>query len=275
MLRGAVIALSHGGGPLPVLGDPASAALANSLRTRVPSILRLDCAEQRPRAIVLVTAHWSRPVPTISSAASHKLYYDYGGFPPESYKLKYPAPGSPDVAERVAELMRGEGLAPELDPERGWDHGVFVPMLLVRPEADIPVVQVSVLSSEDPADHLAMGRALRKLRDENVAIVGSGFASFHNLRFMFGGATEQPGFKAKNDEWSRAVTEAAVTKDAKERGHKFEAWRGWPSAYVSHPRGGAEHFLPLVVCAGAAGDEVGKWYTDEYVGLDIYSYYWE
>ncbi len=274
MPRGAVIALSHGGGPMPVLGDPDSEALASSLRDRVPQILRLDAAD-RPKAIVIVTAHWSRTQPTISSGLRHRLFYDYGGFPPEAYRLKYDAPGSPEVAGRVAELMRAEGLSPVLDPERGWDHGVFIPMLLVRPQADIPVVQVSVLASEDPAAHFAMGRALEKLRDENVAIVGSGFASFHNLRHMFSGITREPTFQAKIDEWNSAVTDAAAVADVKERGNRFSTWRGWPAAYDSHPKGGAEHFLPLVVCAGAAGDRKAKWYVDKYVELNMFSYYWE
>ncbi|KAK3337086.1 extradiol ring-cleavage class 3 subunit B [Cercophora scortea] len=277
MARGAVIALSHGGGPMPILGDPNSANLIKSLKTRVPAILKLDHADpaERPRAIVMVTAHWSTRNPTISSGAKHALLYDYYGFPAEAYKLKYDAPGSPEIASRLAELMKEEGLAPELDAKRGWDHGVFVPLLLVRPEADIPVVQVSVLESEDPAAHFAIGRALGKLREENVAIVGSGFATFHNLRHMFSGATGDPSFKRQVLDWSKAVTENVSIKDAKEREEKLAKWREWPGAYVSHPRNGAEHFLPLVVCAGAVGDEQAKLYADDFMGLGFVSYYWE
>ncbi|CAK7200298.1 hypothetical protein SEUCBS139899_002989 [Sporothrix eucalyptigena] len=275
MPRAPVIALSHGGGPMPVLGDPSHKELVASMRTRVPEILGLNDTARRPKAIVLVTAHWSERVPTISSGDKHKLLYDYGGFPAEAYRLKYDAPGSPEVANRVASLLQGAGFRPDLDNERGWDHGVFVPMLLVHPAADIPVVQVSVLASEDPTAHFAMGRALAPLRDENVAIVGSGFASFHNLRLMFAGITRDPAIKVQLDAWNEAVTAAATELDAKKREAAFEQWRSFPAAYVTHPRGGAEHFLPLIVCAGAAGDEAGKTYTDHFQGLDILSYYWE
>ncbi len=276
MPRGAVVALSHGGGPMPVLGDPDSQQLAESMRTRVPAILGLDDAARRPDAIVLVTAHWSTAQPTISSGARHRLLYDYGGFPAEAYRLKYEAPGAPAIARRAAELLSAEGFAPELDDQRGWDHGVFVPMLLVRPQADIPIVQVSVLDSEDPAAHFAMGRALARLRAEaNVAVVGSGFASFHNLRLLFSGVTREPALRAKLAEWNDAVTSAVATADTHKRAARFADWRSWPAAYVTHPRGGAEHFLPLMVCAGAVGDVAGKSYVDEFVGLDIVSYYWQ
>ena len=156
----------------------------------------------------------------------------------------------------------------------GWDHGVFVPMTLINPKANVPIVQVSVLSSEDPATHFAIGRALRPLREQNIAIVGSGFASLHNPRAMFSGTTRTPSFKVLNQEWSAQVTDAAMTEDTEERGKKFEGWRKWKGAYDMHPRGGAEHFLPLIVCAGA-GDGKAKAYSDDFMGLDMWSYYWE
>ncbi|CAK7235689.1 hypothetical protein SCUCBS95973_009352 [Sporothrix curviconia] len=275
MPRAAVIALSHGGGPMPVLGDPSHDELVKSMRTRVPAILGLNNSTTRPKAIVLVTAHWSERVPTVSSGAKPTLLYDYGGFPAEAYRLKYDAPGSPEVAQRVASLLQGAGFRPELDDERGWDHGVFVPLLLVHPAADVPVVQVSVLASEDAAAHFAMGRALAPLRDDNIAIVGSGFASFHNLRLMFAGVTRDPSTRAQLVAWNEAVTAAALEPDEQAREAAFAQWRSFPAAYVTHPRGGAEHFLPLIVCAGAAGNEKGKAYTDHFQGLDILSYYWE
>lgn len=118
MTRGAVIALSHGGGPLPLLGDPSHRHIVESLKTRVPEILRLN-TPNAPRAIVVVTAHWSETQPTISSAQKHSLLYDYYGFPPETYKLKYNAPGSPEVAQEVANALKEVGLKPVLDEERG------------------------------------------------------------------------------------------------------------------------------------------------------------
>lgn len=273
MTRAPVICISHGGGPLPVLGDPMHKDIVKSLQTRVPELLKLGTPEA-PRAIVLVTAHWSERNPTISSGSKHSLFYDYYGFPPESYKLKYDAPGSPEVAKEVATALKEVGLKPELDETRGWDHGVFIPMLLINPAADVPIVQLSVLVSESPADHFRMGRALASLRDSNVAIVGSGFASFHNLRLMFSGIMGDLAFKQRSDAWSKAVGEAVLEKTVEEREEKVKEWRKWPGAYEMHPRGGAEHFLPLIVCAGAGGEGQGGSYKDSFNGLDMYSYYW-
>ncbi|KAF2740802.1 extradiol ring-cleavage dioxygenase [Polyplosphaeria fusca] len=269
-----VIALSHGGGPMPILGDPRSANITASLKTKVPKILKLGTDEE-PKAIVLVTAHWSTKVPTVSSAAKHELYYDYYGFPPEAYDLKYDAPGSPEVADMIEKALKDEGLESKKDSRRGWDHGVFVPMILIHPSASVPIIQLSVLASESPAAHYRLGRALSTLRSHNIAIVGSGFASMHNIPHMFSGITRTPAFKALNDEWNALVTDAAMTEDVEERGNKFDGWRRWKGAWDMHPKGGAEHFLPLVVCAGAAGEEKAKAYADEMMGLDMWSYYWE
>jgi len=274
MTRAPVISISHGGGPMPILGDPGHAAIVKSLTTKVPELLKLGTPEQ-PRAIVLVTAHWSERVPTISSAKKHKLLYDYYSFPPESYKLKYEAGGSPEVAAEVKKLLEGEGLKPETDESRGWDHGVFIPMMLINPSASIPIVQLSVLSSESPAHHFAMGRALSALRDSNIAIIGSGFASFHNLRLMSSGAIGESGFKTRNKAWSKALEGAVLEKKEEKREEALKEWRSWPGAFEMHPKGGAEHFLPLIVCAGAAGEGEGGKFVDEFLGLNMYSFYWE
>jgi len=156
----------------------------------------------------------------------------------------------------------------------GWDHGVFVPLKLIDPPAHIPLIQLSVLSSESPTAHFAIGHALSTLRTRNIAIIGSGFATFHNLRLMFSGAVATPEFMRQNVEWSAAVTDAAMTAHEGERREKFEGWRGWPHSWRMHPRGGAEHFLPLIVCAGAAGEVEGERYSDEFLGSDMWSYYW-
>ncbi|KAI9148051.1 4,5-DOPA dioxygenase extradiol [Paramyrothecium foliicola] len=272
-----VIALSHGGGPMPILGDPGHASITNSLKTRVPKLLGLGTPSQ-PRAIVLVTAHWQTDQPTISSNKSHSLLYDYYNFPPEAYQIKYPAPGDPDVAREVKAALEAEGLEPELDGQRGWDHGVFIPMLLVAPEAKVPIVQVSVLESEDAETHLRMGAALAKLRESNIAIVGSGFASLHNLRTMFqlmASEQAQSAFRPKSDAWNKELTGAVGLPTRAERTEKLKGWRQFPHANDMHPRDGGEHFMPLLVCAGAAkdGEAMGK-YIDGFVGLDIFTYYW-
>jgi aromatic ring-opening dioxygenase catalytic subunit (LigB family) len=148
-------------------------------------------------------------------------------------------------------------------------------MKLIDPTATVPIVQVSVLASESPAAHYAMGLALSSLREQNVAIIGSGFATMHNLRAMFSGEMAMPAFKSKNIAWSESVTDAATTLDVKSRGDKFDGWRKWADSYTMHPRGGAEHFLPLIVSAGAGAESQGKAYSDEFMGLDFWSYYWE
>ncbi|KAG5985886.1 hypothetical protein E4U54_005746, partial [Claviceps lovelessii] len=255
-------------------------AIVNSLRNRVPKILRLG-TPSAPRAIVLVTAHWSTDVPTISSAAHHDLYYDYYGFPPECYKVKYPAKGDPAIASEVKRTLEQDGLSARLDPSRGWDHGVFVPLSLVNPQADIPIIQVSVLESEDPEQHLRMGKTLSRLRERNIAIVGSGFASMHNMGEMMGlmGGRGKGGgsgsFKALSDEWNGALTKVVTAKERTERWNGLLGWRGLPHSARMHPLGGGEHFMPLLVCAGAAADgEEGGLYRDDFLGLGIYTYYW-
>lgn len=265
---------------MPVLGDPAHEQIVQSLKERVPAILKLSTPEA-PRAIVVVTAHWSEAQPTISSAPSHSLYYDYGGFPREAYSLKYPAPGSPEVANQVKKALEEAKFQPVLDPKRGWDHGVFIPFLLIHPAADIPIIQLSVLTSQDPREHLRMGRALSSLRDTNIAIVGSGFASFHNLPLMFS-LMGSPGnassaartVQSRAKEWNEVLTASALEEKQAVREEKLVKWRNFPHAYDMHPRRGAEHFMPLLVCAGAGGDSPGKGYKDDFLGVDIWSYYW-
>jgi len=204
---------------------------------------------ERPRALLVVSGHWEEQVPTASAAAQPRLIFDYAGFPPETYRLTWPAPGSPDLAARVAALLRQAGLPAELSTTRGYDHGVFVPLKVAFPEADIPVVTLSLARSLDPALHLAVGRALAPLRDEGVLIVGSGM-SFHNLRaYLQGGALE------RSDEFDRWLTEAAESPAA-ERDARLQRWKDAPSAGFAHPR--EEHLIPLMVAAGAGGEEPGR-----------------
>lgn len=162
-----------------------------------------------------------------------------------------------------------------MDSERGWDHGVFVPMLLINPKADIPIIQLSVLSSDSPAQHFAMGQALAPLRDSGVAILGSGLATFHNLRLMFSGGANDAGFKRRNQEWSDRLTKTVQMEDATERGKALEGYREWVGSKEAHPVGGVEHFLPLVVCAGAGGEGKAEAFGDDMMGMSKqFSYYW-
>jgi aromatic ring-opening dioxygenase catalytic subunit (LigB family) len=259
---------------MPILGDPDHRHLVNSWKTRVRKVLKLNTPEA-PKAIILVTAHWSTGQPTISSGSRHELYYDYYGFPQEAYSLKYNASGSPDIAQEIFKRLQKAGFSPKLDDKRGWDHGVFVPLKMIIPDESIPVIQMSVLDSEDPEDHFKMGQAISDLRKENIAIIGSGYATFHNLRVMFSGSANTPAFKANIREWSDVLNEAVMTEEADKRLAKLKHWRQFPHAYTMHPNGGAEHFLPLIVAAGAAGSGKGGLYGDEYKGNDMFSFYWE
>ncbi|KAH8652872.1 Extradiol ring-cleavage dioxygenase, class III enzyme, subunit B [Ilyonectria robusta] len=277
MPRASVICISHGGGPLPVIGGPGHEDIVHSLKTRVPKILKLGTPEA-PRAIICVTAHWSENQPTISSADYHDLYYDYGGLPNEAYRLKYNAPGSSAIAHDVKKVLMEEGLAPVLDRSRGWDHGVFIPFMLINPAADIPIIQLSILASEDATEHLRLGRALSKLRDSNIAILGSGFASIHNnivvVPLMVRDRRAPVNLVKSVREWNVELT-AAVTKEKRQdRAKALEGWRSFIHSYDMHPPSGADHFMPLLVCAGAADDEVAGMYKDDFLGLDIWTYYW-
>lgn len=173
-----ILFVPHGGGPLPLLGDPGYARLSAALRL-------LDPYVAGAKAIILVTAHWECEGPGLSSGARPGMLYDYYGFPEEAYRISYPAPGAPELAQTVAVALEAEGLAPSLDPHRGFDHGVFVPMTLMRPQADILILQMSVLSSLDPAQHLALGRGLANALGEDIILIGSGF-SFHNIGALTG-----------------------------------------------------------------------------------------
>ena len=209
-----------------------------------------DTLSERPRAILIVSGHWEEDRPTVNAGTSPPLLFDYGGFPDYTYRLTWPAPGAPDVAARVRELLGAAGIESGQDTTRGWDHGVFVPMKVVFPAADIPVVQLSLQHGLDPETHLAVGRALKPLRDEGVLIVGSG-QTYHNMRgFMSGGGRPDPAADAF-DAWLR---EAMV--DPARRDGALVGWEGAPGARAAQPE--EDHLLPLMVAAGAASGEPGR-----------------
>ncbi|MFA7602079.1 MAG: class III extradiol ring-cleavage dioxygenase [Novosphingobium sp.] len=211
----------------------------------------METLPARPRAILLVSAHWLEPQFSVTGHARPELIYDYYGFPQHTYELTYPAPGDPALAERVAGLIGEAGLAAQVDPARGFDHGVFIPLKLVAPDADIPVVQLSLRGDLDPAAHLALGRALAGLRDEGVLIIGSGM-SFHNMR-AYGDAR----FTAVSKEFDDWLTDA-VASPAERREALLTGWTAAPHAHICHPVGGEEHLVPLLVAAGAGGDGPGR-----------------
>ncbi len=196
-----------------------------------------------PRAILVISGHWEAPAFAFSASEAPSLIFDYYGFPPETYQLSWPAPGAPWLAKQAAALLDEAGLPTAIEPERGFDHGVFVPLKVALPQADIPVAQMSLHASFDPALHLAAGRALASLRDEGVLVLGSGM-SFHNLRAM-----GDPRVEAPSREFDRWLT-TAIEAEAAERVALLSRWESAPWARLCHPR--EEHLLPLMVAAGAS-----------------------
>ena len=180
--------IPHGGGPCFFMEwNPPHAwdRMANFLKNVASTLPRT------PKAIVMVSAHWLTPQATVTSGAQPELIYDYYGFPPHTYELTYPAPGAPALAEEMVQTLRAAGIDSGTDAQRGFDHGMFIPLKLIFPQADIPVLQLSLNRSLDPAQQIATGRALEQLRDQDVLIIGSGM-SFHNMR-AYGNPQYGPG----------------------------------------------------------------------------------
>ncbi|HEX8603098.1 MAG TPA: class III extradiol ring-cleavage dioxygenase, partial [Pseudoduganella sp.] len=204
-----------------------------------------DQLESRPKAVLVVTAHWEGPDFQLSAGTQPGMIYDYGGFPPHTYQIRYGAPGSPELAARAQALLQAAGIGAGLDAQRGFDHGTFSAMYPVFPAADVPIVQLSLKHGLDPLEHLEAGRALRPLRDEGILIVGSGL-SYHNLRAFNGaGAAASHQF----DGWLRQ----AMALAPKERSIALMNWDHAPAARAAHPR--EEHLLPLMVALGAAEED--------------------
>ena len=236
--------ISHGGGPWPWL--PHMRAMLKNLEVslaRMPSEL-----PEKPRAILMFSGHWEEDAFTVMTSPRPGMVYDYSGFPPETYQITYPAPGAPEIASRTADLIAAAGLPVRLDAQRGFDHGTYAPLAVMVPQADIPVLQLSLQQGLDPEAHLAAGRALRPLRDEGILIVGSGL-SYHNLREL-GPRGQAPS--AAFDAW---LQKSLVQASPQQREAHLRAWATAPAARQAHPR--EEHLLPLMVAVGAAGDDPG------------------
>jgi aromatic ring-opening dioxygenase catalytic subunit (LigB family) len=258
-----VVFLPHGGGPWPFvegLGDPKE---LDQLATYLRGLRALP--KTPPRAVLMISAHWEMPVPTVMTHAKPPMLFDYYGFPPESYQLTWPAPGAPELAKRVRALLEAAGQPTAEDAERGFDHGAFVPLKLTWPAADVPTLQLSLKRGLDPATHLAIGRALAPLRDEGVFIIGSGM-TFHNMR-AFNTPQGRP-ISETFDAW----LQRSATAPQPERDALLTRWDAAPSARQAHPR--EEHLLPLMVIAGAAGVDRGTVaYSAKLLGVQLSAYH--
>ena len=261
---GSVLYISHGGGPLPLLGDAAHGQLVENLEhlaTIVPT----------PSAIVVISAHWEEARPTITAGAHPPLIYDYYGFPKESYEIAYPATGEPALARRMADLLARNGMDPVLDEQRGFDHGLFVPLKIMYPDATIPCVQLSLVRGLDPTQHILLGKALAGLNSDAVLFVGSGF-SFHNMQAFFAPSTGR--VRSMNEAFEEWLIETcsghALTESERER--RLVEWSTAPAARFCHPR--EEHLMPLHVCYGIAQSPASHVFRFEVLGIAASAYLW-
>lgn len=259
-----VVYLSHGGGPMPLLGDPSHDELVGTLKDIAQAI-------EKPAAIIVVSAHWEASQATITSATEPELIYDYYGFPPESYQIQYPAKGSPELALALEKTFHDHGVAVALDEHRGFDHGVFVPLKIMFPDADIPCIQVSLVKGLDPDEHIKIGEAIAELNIPNLLVIGSGF-SFHNMREFFAPNTHDT--IAKNQAFESWLIETcsddSLTYAAGKQ--RLMDWSHAPGARFCHPR--EEHLLPLHTCYGVAQGPANKVYELHVLGKKASAYLW-
>jgi 4,5-DOPA dioxygenase extradiol len=258
-----ILYFSHGGGPLPILGDVSHKAMVEFM-TGLPSQLT------KPEAILVISAHWEESAATLLGAQNPTMFYDYYGFPKKAYEITYPAPGSPELANRIAGTLTKNNIPSRIDPQRGFDHGLFIPLKLMYPEADIPCLQLSLIRGLDPSAHIKLGKALRELKNENILVVGSGF-SFHNLRAFEweGGGTPDPA----NDlfqNWLIEVCSGPIPQSEREK--RLIDWEQAPSARYCHPR--EEHLLPLHVCLGIADKPAKLIFDDQILGKRAVAFLW-
>jgi aromatic ring-opening dioxygenase catalytic subunit (LigB family) len=230
--------ISHGGGPWPWL--PAMRAQFSLLERSLMEMVA-DFPEQ-PKAILMISGHWEEDTVAVMASPNPPMLYDYSGFPPETYQITYPAPGAPELAQTAMNLLSSAGVQANLNYSQGFDHGTFAPLAIMYPNANVPVFQISLLKSYDPASHFAIGRALAGLRDQGVVIIGSGL-SYHNLG-MLGPKAKEPSHAF--DGWLRN----ALTLAPQERTKAIENWENAPSARICHPQ--EDHLVPLFVALGAA-----------------------
>lgn len=258
-----IVYFSHGGGPLPILGDVSHKAMVDFMR-QLPSRLK------KPEAILVISAHWEESIATLLGAPTPSMFYDYYGFPAEAYEITYPAPGSPNLANKIAGLLNKNNIPARIDPQRGFDHGLFIPLKLMYPQADIPSLQLSLLHGLDPAAHLALGKALRELMDDNILVVGSGF-SFHNMRaFSWQGENAPDPANEAFQNWLIEVCTGSGSPPAREQ--RLIEWQEAPTARYCHPR--EEHLLPLHVCLGMANKAATVIFDDYILGKRALAFLW-
>ena len=262
-VKGQVLYISHGGGPLPLLGDASHLAMIEFLRA-LPATLH------RPEAILVISAHWEEKVATVQGALKPDMLYDYYGFPPEAYTFTYPASGNPPLADKIVGSLKECGISARIDSQRGFDHGSFIPLSMMYSDADIPVIQLSLIRGLDAAQHLALGRALSDLLKENILVIGSGF-SFHNMgAFSFEEDNRQDDKNEAFQDWLKEVCTGQLSQ--LEREESLLHWEKAPHARYCHPR--EEHLLPLLVCLAMAQEPAKVVFDDDILTKRSLAFQW-
>jgi len=258
-----IVYFSHGGGPLPLLGDPGHRSMIAFMR-QLPEKL------PRPGAILVISAHWEEPVPTLLGGANPPMFYDYYGFPESAYEIRYPAKGNPSLAARISEILESQGITTNINKTRGFDHGLFIPLSMMYPQADIPALQLSLRQGLSPDFHISLGKALGSLKSDNLLVIGSGF-SFHNMSsfFHYDPDMVNPRNNAFQD-WLIDVITSDI--DQAERESLLADWENAPYARFCHPR--EEHLLPLHFCAGLASQRGKVIFDDRIMGVRSVAFTW-
>lgn len=270
--------LNHGGGPLPVLGDPSQASLTTSLVNLQRTLDLRSTAMTALQAILVISAHWEtqnefQVLTAPEDGPAVPLYFDYYGFPKSTYNYTYKAPGAPHVAARVCNLLNNAGIRASATHDRqGFDHGVFIPLMLAFPDMDIPIVQLSLKAGLDPVEHMRAGNALSPLRDEGVLILGSGM-SYHNMQSFMSDQNLNSKYGLHSAQFDNWLQNALSSNSVEERYRKLENWKTEaPYAGECHPR--EEHFAPIWVVTGSSRkeDEIVKILDDVCMGKKVTSF---
>ncbi|MDU0112552.1 class III extradiol ring-cleavage dioxygenase [Psychrosphaera aquimarina] len=256
--------ISHGGGPMPLLGDEGHNEMIDCLQGISNQI-------NKPSGIIVISAHWEEQATTITANASPSLIYDYSGFPKEAYDIQYACKGMPLLAEQLHGLFGSAGIKSKLDTQRGFDHGVFVPLKIMFPDADIPCIQVSLVNSLDPKEHLKIGQAIKQLDVENLLVIGSGF-TFHNMKAFFAPHNKEVEFINTSFEHWLLNTCSNKEISESERVELLTNWEQAPGARYCHPR--EEHLLPLHVCYGVAQSACSQTFEVKILNKKSSMYLW-
>ena len=262
-----VLYLPHGGGPLPILGDKAHEKMVSFLK-------EITSRLGTPSTILVISAHWEEEIATITSGSHPGIISDYYGFPAEAYRIQYAALGHPQLTKEAFELITASGIPASLDEQRGFDDGLFVPLKLMYPEAQIPCLQLYLLKNFDPRKHIALGKAITPLRKKNILIISSGM-SFHNLKVFFSREIDR---SQENNEFNSWLIEACTSQalSPEKRKQQLIEWEKAPSARFCHPI--EDHLVPLHVCYGVAcaGTPIAEVvFNQEIMGKRVTSSLWQ